>query len=173
MTTHPKWIDELVTQSGLKIGVRPAHPDDEAALARFFEGVTSEDRRFRFLSSVKLGHEGLAAMTDVDHRQTESFLVFEAASGNLVATAMLACDPALTVGEVAISVSSDFKNRGIGWEMLGYLGRCAKAKGVTRLQSLENRANKTAIQIEQEYGFSASPYEGDSTLVLLQRTLSD
>ena len=110
----------LVAHSGLKFYVRPAGPEDEPALAEFFKYVTPEDLRFRFLSSVRLGHEHLAAMTNVDHRQIESFLAFDAEQARVIATAMLACDAALEVGEVAISVSGEFKNRGIGWELLGY-----------------------------------------------------
>jgi len=162
----------LVTHSGLVLHVRPARVEDEAALARFFEEVTNEDRRFRFLSSVRVGHEQLASMTAVDHHQTESFVALGEDGATILGTAMLACDPSLEVGEVAISVSGNHKNRGIGWELLRHVERFATTKGVKRLMSLENRANKSAIQIEQELGFDAQSYDGDMTLVLLQKSLA-
>lgn len=162
----------LTTHSGLVLDVRPARADDETALATFFQGVTAEDRRFRFLSSVRVGHEQLAAMTDVDGHQTESFVAFDESGARILGTAMLACDPDLNVGEVAISVSGDFKNRGIGWELLRHIERHARSRGIKRLMSLENRANKSAIQIEQELGFDAQSYDGDMTLVLLQKSLA-
>lgn len=168
-----EWSCDLTTHSGFKFYVRPARPEDEAALAEFFGQVTPEDLRFRFLSSVKtVGHDRLAAMTKVDHQQTETFLAFEQDGKPIIGTAMLACDAGLDVGEVAISIRADHKSRGLGWELLGHVTRYAKAKGVKRLQSLENRSNRSAIQLEQELGFTSKAYPEDSTLVMLQKTLA-
>ena len=166
------WSRDLITHSGFKFHVRPARPDDVVALGAFFARVTPEDLRFRFLSSMKtVDQDRLKSMTSVDHRQTESFLAVEPSNGAIVATAMLACDPALEVGDVAISVSADRKNLGISWELLNHLTRYAVAKGVKRLQSLESRSNGSAIKLEKELGFTAEPYLGDSTLMLLQKRL--
>lgn len=167
------WSRDLVTHSGFKFHVRPARPEDVVALGAFFARVTPEDLRFRFLTSMKaVDQERLKSMTSVDHRQTESFVALEADGGAIIATAMLACDPALEVGDVAISVSADRKNLGISWELLGHLTRYATARGVRRLQSIENRSNGSAIKLEKELGFTAEPYIGDSTLVLLQKNLA-
>jgi N-acetylglutamate synthase-like GNAT family acetyltransferase len=171
-TTMTDLRSDFTSHSGFKFHIRPARPEDEAALGEFFGHVTPEDLRFRFLSSVKeVGHDRLAAMTDVDHRQTESFMAFQRDGGPLIATAMLACDVNLDVGEVAIAVRADYKNLGIGWELLGHLTQYAELKGVKRLQSLESRANGAAIQLEKELGFTSETYQGDSTLVLLQKIL--
>lgn len=167
------WSSELTTHSGFKFRVRTARPDDEAALHEFFEHVTPEDLRFRFLTSVKeVGHDRLAQMTTVDHRQTESFVALEHDDGPIIAAAMLACDAGLETGEVAVSISAGYKNRGIGWELLRHVTRYAEAKGVTRLQSLESRSNVSAIQLEREMGFTSRAYPGDSTLVLLEKALA-
>ncbi|RYE52177.1 MAG: GNAT family N-acetyltransferase [Hyphomicrobiales bacterium] len=84
----------------------------------------------------------------------------------------MACDADLDVGEVAISVSADHKQRGIGWELLRHITRFAETKGVKRLQSLENRSNNSAIEVEVESGFKAAPYGGDAGLVLLEKVLA-
>lgn len=47
------WSRDLLTHSGFKFHVRPARPEDVAALGAFFARVTPEDLRFRFLSSMK------------------------------------------------------------------------------------------------------------------------
>ena len=167
------WSGELTTHSGFKFQVRTAGPNDEAALHEFFKHVTPEDLRFRFLSSVKeVGHERLVQMTSVDHQQTESFVALERKGGPILAAAMLACDAGMETGEVAVSISAGYKNRGIGWELLRHVSRYAQAKGVTRLQSLEHRSNVSAIRLEREMGFTSSDYPGDSTLVLLEKTLA-
>ena len=166
------WSRELTTHTGMQFTVRPAKPADEAALGEFFTHVTAEDLRFRFLSAVKtVGHDRLAAMTDIDHRTTENFLAFVDGETAIVATAMLACDDALETGEVAIAIRSDHKAKGISWELLAHVAAYAQAKGLTMLQSVESCDNHAAIDMERQMGFVAKPYPGDSTLVLVQRRL--
>ena len=84
---------------------------------------------------------------------------------------MLACDADLKRGEVAISVRSDFKHDGVGWEMLKHVTRHAESIGVKIIESIESRENRAAIELEREMGFTATSYPGDPTLMLLQRTL--
>lgn len=164
---------ELTTHFGFKFRVRPVQPEDQDALQAFFAKVTPEDLRFRFLGTVKeVGHDRLAAMIAVDHVRTESVVAFESAGGPIIAAAMLACDEQLETAEVAVSISGGYKNRGIGWELLGHLTRLAEAKGVKRLQCLEDRSNVAAIRLEKEMGFSANPYLGDTTLVVLEKALA-
>ncbi len=163
---------QLITSGGVALLVRPVRLGDEPALARFFEEVTPEDRRFRFLSVLRVGEEHIAAMTAIDHEQTESFVALHEDGETILGMAVLACDPTLETGEVAISVRGDYKNRGIGWELLQHVEAYAEAKGVKQLMSIENRANKSAIQIEKEHGFDASSYDGDMTLVVLQKGLA-
>lgn len=90
------WSRNLTTRTGLTFHVRPARPDDEAALAEFFTHVTPEDLRFRFLGGMReVSHDHLVAMTQVDHHRTENFLAFAKDGKSIITTAMLACDDAL------------------------------------------------------------------------------
>ncbi|MEO8684091.1 MAG: GNAT family N-acetyltransferase [Devosia sp.] len=167
------WSGELVSRSGLKFHVRPVRPADEPALRLFFDNVTPEDLRFRFLTTLKrVGHDRLRAMIDVDHRRSETFIASVQVDGPIIAVAMLACDEAMEIGEVAITLSPAFKSKGFGWELLRHISRFAEANGIKMLQSLESRSNHAAIQLEQDFGFTAQTYPGDSTLVLVQKQLS-
>ena len=162
--------DLLVTRGGVRLHVRRAHAGDEAALADFFRHVTPEDLRFRFLTSVKdVGHDRLAAMTAPDP-DTDSFLA-EDDQGAIVATALLAGDPEHKRGEVAVTIRSDLKGRGIGWTLLDHLVTVARARGYRAVESLEDRQNQSAISLEREMGFSAVPIEGEPTLLIIRREL--
>ena len=162
---------ELTTWTGLRIEVRPARPEDRAALAAFFEQVTPEDRRFRFLSAVRrVDDDMLSRMTEVDHERTEDFLAFD--GDLLIASAMLAADPAGERAEVAISIRADYKHRGVGWALLDHTARFAAAKGIRLIESVECRDNVEAIALEKEMGFKATNFAGDSTLLLLQKKLA-
>lgn len=167
-----KWSRDLTTRTGFSFHVRPVDTRDEPALAEFFTHVTTDDLRFRFLTSLRVvGHERLAAMIEVDHRQKENFLAFAADGTTVIATAMLACDVAMETGEVAISIRSDHKGRGVGWELLEHVAHFAEAAGIRTLQSIESHANHAAIELERDMGFTVRTYPGDSTLMLVERKL--
>lgn len=160
--------EQLTTRSGYCLKVRRASLDDEAQLADFFEAVSSEDLRFRFLSAVNhVGQDRLRSLLDVDHKRTESFLA-AGPDGRIVASALLACDPVEDVAEVAISIRADHKGQGIGWTLLDFVAKEAKLRGVKRLLSVESRENHSAIELEREMGFKAIPIEGDPSSVILE-----
>lgn len=166
------WSATLTTRSGFSLPVRPARPGDEAALAAFFDHVTPEDLRFRFLSGIhRVSPDRLAEMTHIDHALIEHFLGFDPDSGQIIASAMVAADKARTTGEVAIAIDAEYKSRGIGWVLLGHVARFARAHGMKRLQSIENRENRAAIELEHEMGFTARPHPDDGSLILVEAEL--
>ncbi|WBO20671.1 GNAT family N-acetyltransferase [Sphingomonas abietis] len=166
-------MDERTTRSGFTFHVRTATDIDDPLLADFFAHVSEDDLRFRFLSAMPHVSEAqLRAMTHVDHRHTESFVAFTQDGSLLVATAMLACDPALAHAEVAIAIRADHKARGIGWELLHYIAGVAAARGIQTIESLESRANHAAIEVEQDSGFRMESVPDDPTVVRVVKTLS-
>lgn len=167
------WSKDITTRAGLAFEVRPALPEDEAALSIFFAGITPEDMRFRFLTALKtVDHDRLVSMTHVDHRQTENFLAFIKGRPEIIATAMLACTSDMAKGEVAIATLPAFKGKGVSWELLAHVARFAEAKGVRTLESIESRGHHAAIDLEREMGFTATSYPGDASLMLVQKTLT-
>lgn len=161
----------LLTRSGIDLAVRPARETDEAALAAFFDRVSDEDRRFRFFSAgAHVCHRQLEPLIHADHYRSESYLGFDPESGELVASALLACDAAMDTGEVAVSVRSDYRGKGIGWAMLDFLGQEAERRGVRRVIAIEARENHAAIDLEREKGFKPEAFEGDPSLVVLAKT---
>lgn len=163
----------LTTRTGLRLRVRPATTADDPTIAEFFTHVTREDLRFRFLSAMNVvGPSQIAALTHIDHQQTENFLVFSADGSTMIATAMLACDAAYDKAEVAIAIRGDHKHEGVGWELLAHVARHAETLGVHTLESIESRDNHAAIELERDMGFVAAAYPGDATLVLVSRTLA-
>jgi len=164
-------ITHLATRSGIELAVRPAREDDEAALAAFFDRVNAEDRRFRFLSAAAhVSHVQLEPLIHADHFRSESFLAFHAANGELVGSALLACDARMDTAEIAVSVRDDYKGKGVGWALLDLLGQEAERRGVRRVISIESRDNHAAIELEREKGFVPEPMEGDPSLVVLSKT---
>tara|TARA_B100000378_G_scaffold135220_2_gene109203 strand:+ start:2380 stop:2961 length:582 start_codon:yes stop_codon:yes gene_type:complete len=170
--TQSDQTESLTTHSGLTLAVRPVRKDDGERLRAFFANVATDDLRYRFLSGInEVSSDQIAAMVDVDHKQTEDFLAF-VDGDTLVATALIATDPAGERSEVAIVVRADHKHKGIGWTMLNHAAAYAKARGVKSLESVESRQNKSAIEVERDSGFDVKPYPGDSTLVIVSKQLA-
>lgn len=165
-------VSTLTTRTGFGFDVRPAQPNDEAALAEFFTHVEKDDLRFRFLSALNtVGHHLLASMTNVDHDRTENILAFDDDGKTIIASAMLATDADGKRAEVAMAIRGDYKRKGISWTMLDHIALLAKAKGIRTLESIEARDHHEAIEMEREMGFTASTCPGDPTLVVLQAKL--
>lgn len=166
-----EWSADLVTRDGVTLHVRPVLPSDEWALAEFFQHVSAEDKRFRFLSAIQeVGQERLAAMTQVDYRRTINFLAF-AEDGTLVATAMVVAAGDKSRAEFAVSVHAGWKGRGISWTLTEHVLRYAKAEGIRVLESLESRENHAAISLEREFGFRTVPCEGSPSEVVARKEL--
>lgn len=162
----------LETVSGFKMSVRPAMDGDEAALAAFFEHVSKEDLRFRFLSSfLHVPEKEIVAMTHVDHRQTEDFLAFLPGTTRIIANVMLAADKKMEVAEVAVSIDQEFKGHEIEKALLEHVTAAAKGRGIKKLMSIESRENIETIAFERRMGFTPRGVEGDPTLVVLETSL--
>ncbi|TYC90837.1 GNAT family N-acetyltransferase [Novosphingobium sp. BW1] len=161
----------LPTRSGLDLDVRPATEADAGILLEFFDRVSDEDRRFRFFAAAEHVSEAqLAPMVHADHFRTESWLGFNTATGELIASGLLACDGPLDTGEIAISVANAYKGQGVGWAMLDFLANQAKERGCRRAIAIESRDNHAAIELEREKGFVPEPFDGDPTMVVLSKS---
>lgn len=164
------WTADLVTNTGCSIHVRPARPEDEAALAELFRHLTPEDLRHRFLTSLRqVGDDRLKAMVRNDDPHSISFLAFE--RGELIATAMLVADKDYDSAEFALATQPDRKARGVSWTLLDYLVRFAKAAGIRRITSLETADDDKALKLEREMGFTVRMCPDEATLMLAEKTL--
>jgi GNAT superfamily N-acetyltransferase len=164
----------VTTRTGLRLYVRPVDSRDRKTLESFLASLAHEDLRFRFLTPLTRPSQSLLdALVAVDHVGTEDFLAFAEIGGRkeLVASAMLAADPKMDRAEVAIAIRPDHKKRGVGWTLLDLVARNARARGIRRLESVECRDNRAAIDLEKEMGFTAEPYPSDSSLILVRKDL--
>ncbi|MBR0551307.1 bifunctional acetate--CoA ligase family protein/GNAT family N-acetyltransferase [Stakelama marina] len=166
-----QWAADLTTRSGELLHVRPVVPTDEDVLSEFFRHVTPEDLRFRFLSAVReVGHERIAAMTQIDYRRTMTFLAF--AGDSPVAVAMLAADPDHLRAELAITVREGWKRKGVSWTLMEHVLRYAEADGIRIVESLESTDNVAALKLEREMGFTTTPVPGSPGEMIVRKQIA-
>lgn len=163
---------EFETKGGVPLVVRPARSADAFALDRFFDRLTPEDMRFRFLSTVRhIGHRLIEQMTSEDTSLSETFLAFDGHDSELLAVSMLSIAEG-GCGEVAIAVRSDLKGKGIGWALLRHAEGRATARGLTTVEAIESRDNAAAIGVEHEQGYRSEPVPESPGLVRLVKDLA-
>lgn len=162
---------KLTTRAGTELDIRLAQPGDEFLIDQFFDQLSPEDRRFRFLAtSSRVGRSLIEAMTRNDGRD-RTFLATDAGSGRLLALAMLCFDPGGERAEVAVAVRTDHKAHGIGWELMRFAMDQARVQGAHWVEAIESRDNVAAVSLERELGLSVAPLDGDPTLVKVSRNL--
>lgn len=167
-----QWTADVVTREQVTLHIRPVGPEDEPILADLFDHVSAEDLRFRFLTAIHdVGHERLAAMTQIDYRREMHFLAF--AGDALVASAFLVADPDRSRAELAISVHQDWKSKGVSWTLLQHVLRYAQAEGIGSVESLESRDNHAALKLERELGFATLPCPDSPTETLVRKVLRE
>lgn len=168
------WTKDLATRSGLALHVRPVRADDEPSLAAFFAQLTPEDLRMRFLTGLRVvDHGRLSLMTQIDYARTMTFLALEPGTETILAVAMLAKGPDPTRAEIAVSVRSDLKGKGLGWTLMDHTLAYARAEGVETIESLESAENGAALRLEAEMGFLVHACPEDMSLRLVERDLTD
>ena len=167
------WASDLVTEHGFRFHVRPVRPDDEPAVASFFDQVSPEDLRFRFMSGLpKVRHEQIIMMTRVDYLRTISFLAFDDEESGVVALTMLATDPDRSRAEIALTTRADMKGKGISWTLLEHVLRYARAEGIETVESIECADHDAALRMERELGFVTIVDPDDPTIRVARKDMA-
>lgn len=161
----------LTTRAGVRLDIRLAGPGDEFPIDQFFDQLSPEDRRFRFLATAnRVGRSLIETMTRNDGRDA-TWLASDADGGALLALAMLCFDASGERAELAVAVRSDHKDHGIGWELMRFAMDQAQERGAQWVEAIESRDNVAAVNLEREMGLTVEPLEGDPTLVKVSRKL--
>jgi RimJ/RimL family protein N-acetyltransferase len=135
--------------------IRPIGPEDRERLAAFFDGLSEESRRRRFLAPKKtLSGAELKFLTDVDHRTHDALVAIDPADGSIVAVARYAAWPDRQhVAEIAFSVADGRQGQGLGTLLGRRLIPRARARGFARLDATTLVDNQPARALLRRLGF--------------------
>lgn len=158
--------DRITTRSGLALEVFRVGSAEIPLVQRLYANLTDDDLRARFLCSIA-GVRATDVQRQLDSQGSDgaSFLALDS-SGEPVGIATLVPYDGGGTAEVAITVRSDRKGQGIGWSMLDYVRRYARASGVRALCSIENWSNRDALDLERQAGFRTCAEASDGQVRL-------
>lgn len=163
----------LPTGCGMNLRIRPVTDRDTEIVSEFFAGLARGEPHDDLPPSRKgliAGDVGL--MLDAGHARCEHLLAFDTSTGKLAGSLLMASDPPWQSAEVAITVGSAFRGRGIGAALLEHALRLARRRGIRRIRSLEDLANHEALAIEQALGFRPRGRDSAAGMVSMEAELA-
>ena len=142
---------EIALRDGSTVHVRPIRPDDEAAIRKFFEGVSEESIAFRFFGIPNI--EAVTKWTlDVDYSDRYALVVPSGGDHKLVAHAAYIRGHA-DRAEVAFLVADGWQGKGISTILLAQLAAVAQEHGISTFAAQVMPDNNRMIQVFRDSGF--------------------
>jgi acyl-CoA hydrolase/GNAT superfamily N-acetyltransferase len=143
------------TKKELPIFLRPVKMNDEPLLKDFFYSLSDKTIYRRFLSSrVDMPHERLQDYVVIDHSRSLAIVV--TASDNkktILAYGQYEINKPVHFAEVAVVVSDDYQNTGIGAELLSYLTYLARREGLLGFTATVLMENKAMMHLFEKGDF--------------------
>ncbi|MEJ1968323.1 MAG: GNAT family N-acetyltransferase [Rhizomicrobium sp.] len=135
--------------------LRAVRPDDRDAVGRFFGRLTPDDVRTRFfcgLRRLSQGHVDRLVTPDFEHEM--ALLAIESGGGEILGVVRLAETDA--GAEIAITVRSDLKHKGIGKRLLHRALDYARLHGTQDVYGDILADNRASIGLARKFGFTVS-----------------
>jgi RimJ/RimL family protein N-acetyltransferase len=145
----------LPLRGGALLTARRIRPQDKPALARFFDRLSDESKRRRFLAAKpKLTTRDLAFLTEIDHDRHVALVALDPA-GAIVAVARYAAWPGTADrAEIAFAVVDAWHGRGLGSALAARLVEHARRSGLSALTASTLSENGASHALLRRLGFT-------------------
>lgn len=155
---RPDILVKGTLRHGLRIVIRPLHPEDRAELAEGFEGLSERSRYLRFLTGKgTLSERGLDKLVDQvdghDHVALALWWVRRSRSDILLGDARfirLPYDP--ECADVAVAIADEIHGQGAATLMLAVLKERALEEGIHRFSAVMSPENEASHRMIQRLG---------------------
>lgn len=175
-------LDQAETASGARVYslpdgqpvlVRPIRPQDAAGLQSYFQELSGESRRNRFLGTVsQVAPAVLARLTGGRRADQAGFVAFAAGDQSPIGETVQVTACAATRSEIALSVVDAWQRRGLGLLLMQHIECEARRLGTRHLFGDVLRTNTAMKGLARKAGFSiASPFT-DARLIEIVKDLS-
>ena len=166
-STEPQWRENL--RDGTTVLIRPIHATDIELERRFIEALSPESRRLRFLGQIGTPSPSLLAqLTNPDPRHDAAFvaLIAEGASKREIGVARFSAQPDGRRCECAVTVSEDWRNRGLATVLMQHLIEIARGRGIESMYSVDAAENPAMHDLATHLGFTCRRDPENATQVL-------
>ncbi len=144
------------TKKGLEVFLRPVKISDEPLLKDFFYSLSDQSLQRRFISFRKdMPHSQLQKYVIIDYSREMIILgiIKSDEKEEIVGLGQYSINGDAHTAEIAIVVSDEYQNRGIGSELLSYLTYLAQAQGLLGFTAEVLMENQPMIHLFEKTGF--------------------
>jgi acyl-CoA hydrolase/GNAT superfamily N-acetyltransferase len=146
------------TRSGLRVFLRPVKISDEPILKDFYYSLSDSTIYKRFISARKsMPHEKLQEYFVVIDYTREMVILAVLEQGDreiIVGVAQFRGLEGSHTAEVAVVVSDEYQNKGIGTELLAHLSYIAKKQGLLGFSAEVLKENRVMLHLFEKTGFN-------------------
>ena len=172
---YPTELEQTISlPDGQTLLLRPIRPEDEPAFQRFFNSLSPEDIRLRFLHPMKMLPKTMAArLTQIDYDR-DMALVLTSGDGrqhaDLHGVVRISADPDNEKAEFAIMLRSGKTGLGLGPMLMRRIIDYARGRGITQLFGEVLSENRSMLALCKALGFKrrSDPDDPGSAIVSLQ-----
>jgi acetyltransferase len=169
MADYPAHLaHERRLSDGRSVLIRPIRAEDEDEEREFFDGLSSEARRMRFMKFVRSVSDKLVHFfTHIDYDRHMAF-VCETTGGahrEIVGEARYVAYPDGRNCEFGVVIADAWYKSGIAGLLMDALIRAARERGMQTMEGLVLRENRQMVKFVRQLGFQVSPLEGDPTSI--------
>jgi GNAT superfamily N-acetyltransferase len=156
---YPVALETLrTTRSGLNIHLRPVKIGDEPLMKDFFYALSNESMYRRFMSArMDMPHERLQEFGIIDYANSMMILAIVAGDSKetIAAIGQYEINKEMLTAEVALVVKDEYQNMGVGHDLLSYLTRLARRRGLLGFTAEVLVENKPMLNLFRNMGFDA------------------
>jgi len=144
------------TRSGLRLLLRPVKIGDEPLMKDFFYALSNESMYKRFMSvRMDMPHERLQDFGVVDYADSMMILAIVEGDGKetIAAIGQYEINEKVHNAEVALVVKDEYQKMGVGYDLLTYLTRLARRRGLLGFTAEVLVENKPMLNLFKNMGF--------------------
>jgi len=161
------WTEQL--SDGTHVIIRPIRKSDAPLEREFISRLSPEARRMRFLGQIGApSDELIRRMTDLDYTRDMAFVAIVHRDGKKqeigVSRYSMSADGKFC--ECAVTVSDEWRHRGLATLLMRHLIDVAKARGVRTMVSFDAVENLEMRQLAGALGFERQPDPDDRMMVI-------
>ncbi len=152
------------TRSGLHLLLRPVKIGDEPLMKDFFYALSNDSMYRRFMSvRMDMPHKRLQEFGLVDYANRMMILAIVEGDSkeNIAAIGQYEINEKMHTAEVALVVKDVYQNMGVGHDLLSYLTRLARRRGLLGFTAEVLVENKPMINLFKNMGFDTEKRSED------------
>jgi len=171
-TNSETWI----LDDGKKLTLRHITPGDAVIEQAFVRKLSARSRYMRFHGSIKeLNKKDLATFTNPDPLNAEALIILYKGEKDEeeVGVARFVIDPDGNGCEFAVVVADEWQKHGLGVKLMQALISHANSRGIKQMHGSVLKYNSNMLQFVRGLGFDVTPDPDDSSVLLVNKSLSE